>query len=136
MNPQPPAGVAAPACCPAMACGDLRAQAERAEARLAHLRRQVREQLRDAVSSGDFDVDCVNNLLIGLDLPPLPRRWTVELPVTLVLTVVADSSDDAFDTAKDIVDEALATADTDIESHPTDVGAAIPGDIVDDPARP
>ncbi|MEV0133677.1 hypothetical protein AB0H83_35095 [Dactylosporangium sp. NPDC050688] len=115
---------------PACGCRQLTERterAERAEARLGLLRRQ----LRDAVVAGDLDADFTNDPLAAADLPLLPRRWTVNLPVTLNLTVVADSSDDAFDAARNTVDGALFPAGVGYDER--DAGAATPGDVVDDP---
>ncbi|MFG2043947.1 hypothetical protein [Dactylosporangium sp. NPDC048998] len=131
-KPTGPAGTASAAQPPTLHQCTCQQRAERAEAALAEQRRQTRQYLRDRVVAGDFDTDVTNDLLTALDLPPLPRHWTVTTRTTLTVTVVADSSDDAFDTARDVIENAVDQIGADADFDVMDVGQAIPGELADD----
>lgn len=113
-----------------------RERAERAEAEFAVYqaqRAQVRQQVRDGVAAGNFDLDVSNHLLVALGLPPLPRYWTVNLQVAVTVTVTAYLEDDAFDGAQDLVDGVLGRSEIPDSYDVSPIGPAIPGGLADEP---
>ncbi|MEV6931602.1 hypothetical protein AB0M46_44910 [Dactylosporangium sp. NPDC051485] len=111
-------------------------RAERAEARLAAheaVVAQIRNNVRDGVAAGNFDLDVTNDLLAALGLEPLPRYWTVKLSVALTVTVAAADGDDAFAAARDLVENLLDQAEVVDDYDVNDVDEAIPGGVADEP---
>lgn len=100
----------------------------------AALRRRVWHTLRDAASDHDIAPDAADRLLHALDLPGLPRRWHVRLTLPLTIDVTATNREDAFDTAEDLIDTALAASghDSRIDWPASARDDATPGDV--DPA--
>jgi hypothetical protein len=110
-------------------------RAERAEAELAAYqaqRAQVRQQVRDGVAAGNFDLDVANHLLVALGLPPLPRYWTVNLQVAVTVEVTAYLEDDAFDAAQDLVDSVLGPSEIPDNLDVSPIGPATPGGLADE----
>lgn len=127
--------------CTASNCPEpvLRRRLSRAEAQFAALRKRVHEQLTGAAYSGDLDMDVANNILAAVDLPLLPRRWTVALTVTVTCTVTAGTDDDAVEHAKDLLEPLLEamTADTDFDvTTLVPAWPVLPGDFTDPPDEP
>ncbi|WP_327007640.1 hypothetical protein OHA72_10415 [Dactylosporangium sp. NBC_01737] len=136
-QPSPDAAdtTASPAAATAPPC-PCRQRAEAAEARLAEIEAQaahVRQHVRDGVAAGNFDLDVTNDLLERLGLEPLPRYWTVNLLVAMTVTVPATDSDDAVDTARDLVENFLDDADIVDGYDVNDVDTAIAGGLADEP---
>jgi hypothetical protein len=127
--------------CTASSCPEpgLRRRADRAEAQLAALRRRVHAHLAGAAYSGDLGTDVVNNILAAVDLPLLPRRWTVELTATVTCTVTAGTAEDAVDDAKELLDIAFEAMTHNSDFDVTAVVPALPvlpGDFVDPSDEP
>ncbi|GAB3852326.1 hypothetical protein ACFPIJ_42185 [Dactylosporangium cerinum] len=113
-----------------------RQRAERAEARLATHEAavaQIRHNVRDGVAAGNFDLDVTNDLLTALGLEPLRRYWTVNLAVALTISVAATDGDDAFTTARNLVEHLLDQAEFVDDHDLNDVDEAIPGGLADEP---
>jgi hypothetical protein len=113
-----------------------RQRAERAEARLAAHETavaQIRHDVRDGVAEGNFDLDVTNGLLAALGLEPLRRYWTVNLTVALTVTVAATDRDDAFTTARNLVEHLLDQAGFVDDHDVNDVDDAILGGLADEP---
>ncbi|PWR14883.1 hypothetical protein DKT69_14135 [Micromonospora sicca] len=91
--------------------------------------RQVREALADAVCQEQLSIGVANTLLDVLDLPLLPRRWQVRLSLPLLIDVTATTREDAFTTAENTIEAALADLPTQIEWDGQDGYEAIGGDL-------
>ncbi|WP_422733878.1 hypothetical protein ACN26Y_28560 [Micromonospora sp. WMMD558] len=98
---------------------------------VTRLRRQMWQALRDATAEHDIDPDVADRILHNVDLPGLPRRWQVRLTLPVKVEVTATSREDAFDTAEDLINTALAASghDSNIDWDAATRDDATPGDL-------
>ncbi|MBM0226142.1 hypothetical protein [Micromonospora sp. ATA51] len=96
---------------------------------LEQFHRQLREALVDAVCTEQVSIDVANTLLDVLDLPLLPRRWQVRLTLPLLIDLTATTREDAFTTAENTIEAALADLSTHIEWDGQEGYEAIGGEL-------
>ncbi|MFI7578679.1 hypothetical protein [Micromonospora sp. NPDC049497] len=98
--------------------------------------RQLREALTDDVRHEQVSIDAANSLLEVLDLPLLPRRWQARLHLPLLIDVTATTREDAFTTAENTVEAALADLPAAIEWDGQEGYESLGGDLdADEPLR-
>jgi len=96
---------------------------------LTQLRTRISTTIAAAVSAGHLDMDFANSILAAVGLPTVRRAYTVHLRVPLEVKVTAETTSDAFQAARLVIEKYLGPDDTqlrvgwdDIENEDADAG--------------